>query len=79
MAGLSVRSEGDVPGQEFFDTADRMVGELAQDCTEIKFRVEPVELSRSVYLTPSRSFKSDSKADGLWELGHWTQAASELL
>ena len=37
---------GEIPGQQFFDSADRMFGDMDQDLAEIGFRVEIVQFSR---------------------------------
>ena len=34
---------GEVPGQQFLDAADGVIGDLGQDGAEIEFRVESVE------------------------------------
>ena len=38
---VSLKRGGEIPGQEFLYTADRMVGDVGQDRAEIEFRARP--------------------------------------
>src|ERR1700729_2219808 len=44
---MSWKLRGQVPGQEFLDTVDRVIGDALQDMAKIEFGVEIVELSRA--------------------------------
>ena len=35
-----------VPGQEFVESVDRMIGDALQDVAQVELRIEPVKLSR---------------------------------
>ena len=47
LGGLGLYRQGEVPGQEFLDTADGMVGDLGEHGAEIELRIEAVQLCRS--------------------------------
>jgi len=38
---------GEVPGEQFVDPVDRMVGDAGQDSAEIAFGIESIEFRRS--------------------------------
>jgi hypothetical protein len=40
-------SEGQVPGQEFVDTADWMIGDALEEMAQIEFRIDTVKLGRA--------------------------------
>ena len=44
---MSWKLRGQVPGQEFLDTVDRVIGDALQDMAKIEFGVEIVELGRA--------------------------------
>ena len=44
---MSWKLGGQVPGQEFLDTVDWVIGDALQDMAKIEFGVEIVELSRA--------------------------------
>ena len=44
---LSLEGQGKIPGQEFLDAADRMIGDLGQHRAEIELRVKAVQFCRS--------------------------------
>jgi len=43
LGGVDLEGRGEIPGQEFVDPADGVVGDLRQDRAEIEFRIEPVQ------------------------------------
>jgi len=47
LGGLGLYRQGEVPGQQFLDTADGMVGDLGEHGAEIELRIEAVQLCRS--------------------------------
>jgi len=47
LAGLGLQRWDEVPGQEFLDAADGMVGDLRQHGAEVELRIETVELGRA--------------------------------
>ena len=44
---VSLERGGDVPGQEFFDAVDRMLGDRCQDRAQVEGRIESVQLGCS--------------------------------
>lgn len=44
LGGVGLEGGGKLPGQEFVDAADRVVGDLRQDRAEIELRIESVQL-----------------------------------
>jgi hypothetical protein len=45
-----VSSGGVVPGQELFDAADGMVGDLGQNTAWVEFQIEPLSLANQIRL-----------------------------
>ena len=52
-----------VPGQEFVDAVDRMIGDALQDMSQIEFRIKAVELRGAEQgVDSSRAFASSIRA-----------------
>jgi hypothetical protein len=51
---------GQVPGQEFMDAVDRMIGDALKDVAQVEFRVAPVELRCTEQAVDGRSTLSTS-------------------
>ena len=47
LGRVSLKRGSEVPGQEFLDAADGVVGDLGQDGAEVEFRVKSIQFGRS--------------------------------
>jgi len=43
LGGGGLKRGGEVPGEQFLDTTDGMVGDLGQHCAEVELRIEAVQ------------------------------------